>query len=159
MNSILRRKERTHECVFSCSRFQTATWEQLPVTLSARFFVTLVRFVFSWDDTFWRTSNHLPGRKMVEQRTPLHTLLCPQLDPGQADSSSQSEHFRVETNFNSHSVERHQALLLMKISQARKWKPAVVFLSGKSHGQRGLVGDSPWSREELDTTEHAIRQN
>ena len=28
-----------------------------------------------------------------------------------------------------------------------------VFLPGESHGQRGLVGYSPWGRKELDTTE------
>ena len=27
-----------------------------------------------------------------------------------------------------------------------------VFLPGKSHGQRSLVGYSPWGRKELDTT-------
>ena len=27
----------------------------------------------------------------------------------------------------------------------RKWQPASLFLSGKSHGQRSLVGYSPWS--------------
>lgn len=68
-----------------------ATREGLPVTLSARFFETLVRFVFSWVDTFWRTSNHLPGRKKGEQKTPLYTLLCPQVDPGQANSNSQNQ--------------------------------------------------------------------
>ena len=31
--------------------------------------------------------------------------------------------------------------------------PTPVLLSGKSHGQRSLVGYSPWGREELDTTE------
>ena len=30
-----------------------------------------------------------------------------------------------------------------------------VFLPGKSHGQRSLVGYSPWGREESDTTERA----
>ena len=30
---------------------------------------------------------------------------------------------------------------------------APVFLSGKSHGQRSLVGYSPWDSKELDTTE------
>ena len=29
-----------------------------------------------------------------------------------------------------------------------------VFLAGKSHGQRSLVGHSPWGGKELDTTEH-----
>ena len=28
-------------------------------------------------------------------------------------------------------------------------------LPGKSHGQRSLVGYSPWDDKELDTTEHA----
>ena len=36
----------------------------------------------------------------------------------------------------------------------RKWQPTSVFLPGKSHGQRILVGYSPWGREELDMTEH-----
>ena len=34
-----------------------------------------------------------------------------------------------------------------------KWQPTLVFLPGKSHGQRILVGDSPWGRKESDTTE------
>ena len=37
----------------------------------------------------------------------------------------------------------------------RKWQPTLVFLSGKSHGQRSLVGCSPWRHKDLDTTEHA----
>ena len=35
----------------------------------------------------------------------------------------------------------------------RKWQPTPVFLPGKSHGRRSLVGYSPWGRKELDTTE------
>ena len=35
----------------------------------------------------------------------------------------------------------------------RQWHPTPVLLPGKSHGQRSLVGCSPWGREELDTTE------
>ena len=31
----------------------------------------------------------------------------------------------------------------------RKWQPTLVFLSGKSHGQRGLVGYSPWGSERV----------
>ena len=38
-------------------------------------------------------------------------------------------------------------------NQRRRWHPTPVLLSGKSHGQRSLVGCSPWSREESDTTE------
>ena len=35
----------------------------------------------------------------------------------------------------------------------RQWHPTPVLLPGKSHGQRSLVGCSPWNREESDTTE------
>ena len=35
----------------------------------------------------------------------------------------------------------------------RQWQPTPVFLPGKSHGWRSLVGCSPGGREELDTTE------
>ena len=34
-----------------------------------------------------------------------------------------------------------------------KLQPTPVFLPGKSHGQRSLVGYSPWGRKESDTTE------
>ena len=34
----------------------------------------------------------------------------------------------------------------------RKWQPAPVFLPGKSHGQKILVGYSPWGCKESDTT-------
>ena len=35
----------------------------------------------------------------------------------------------------------------------RQWQPTPVLLPGKSHGQRSLVGCSPWGRTESDTTE------
>ena len=35
----------------------------------------------------------------------------------------------------------------------RKWQPTLVFLPGKSHGQRSAVGYSAWGRKETDTTE------
>ena len=35
----------------------------------------------------------------------------------------------------------------------RQWPPIPVLLPGKSHGQRSLVGYSPWGLEESDTTE------
>ena len=40
-----------------------------------------------------------------------------------------------------------------KIPRRRKWQPTPVFLPGKSHGQRSLMGDSPQGRKESDTTE------
>ena len=35
----------------------------------------------------------------------------------------------------------------------RQWQPTPVCLPGKSHGQRSLVGCSPWGHEESDPTE------
>ena len=40
-----------------------------------------------------------------------------------------------------------------KISWRREWQPTPVFLPGESHGQRRLVGYSPWGRKESDMTE------
>ena len=39
-----------------------------------------------------------------------------------------------------------------KTPKRRAWHPTPVFLPGKSHGQRNLVGYSPWGHEESDTT-------
>ena len=41
-----------------------------------------------------------------------------------------------------------------KILWSRKWQPTPVFLPGETHGQRSLVGYSPWGREESDMTKH-----
>ena len=45
-----------------------------------------------------------------------------------------------------------------KIPWRRKWQPTPVFLPGESHGQRNLVGYSPWSHKGSDMTEHASAQ-
>ena len=53
---------------------------------------------------------------------------------------------------------RHKRLVfnpwVWKIPWGRKWQPIPVFLPGKSHGQRSLVGYSPRGHKEWDTTEH-----
>ena len=40
-----------------------------------------------------------------------------------------------------------------KIRWRRKWQPTPVSLPGEFHGQRSLVGYSPWDRKESDSTE------
>ena len=40
-----------------------------------------------------------------------------------------------------------------KIPWRRKWQPTPVFLPGKSHGQRSLMGYNLWDRRESDMTE------
>ena len=37
--------------------------------------------------------------------------------------------------------------------QRRAWQPTPALLPGESHGQRSLVGCSPWGPKEADTTE------
>ena len=43
--------------------------------------------------------------------------------------------------------------LISHSSRRRQWHPTPVLSPGKSHGQRSLVGCSPWGRYESDTTE------
>ena len=40
-----------------------------------------------------------------------------------------------------------------KIPWRRAWQCTPIFLLGKSHGQRRLLGYGPWGHKELDTTE------
>ena len=40
-----------------------------------------------------------------------------------------------------------------KIPWRRKWQPTPVFLLGKFHGQKSLVGYSPWGHKESGMTE------
>ena len=58
-----------------------------------------------------------------------------------------------------HSVVMSEHLKEVRVLQ---WHPTPVLLPGKSHGQRSLVGCSPWGRSELDTTEwlhfHALEK-
>ena len=41
---------------------------------------------------------------------------------------------------------------LGRSSGGEAWLPTPVFLLGEPHGQKGLVGHSPWGRKELDNT-------
>ena len=46
-----------------------------------------------------------------------------------------------------------QSLGLRKVHWKREWQPTLVFLPEEFRGQRNIVGCSPWSRKESDTTE------
>ena len=43
--------------------------------------------------------------------------------------------------------------LVKKLPWRREWLPTPVFLSGEFHGQRSLIGYSPWGSKEWDLTE------
>ena len=54
------------------------------------------------------------------------------------------------------SILRCSAFFIVQLShpyQRRQWRPTPVFLPGKSHGWRNLVGCSSWGLTESDTTE------
>ena len=44
-----------------------------------------------------------------------------------------------------------------KIPWSRKWQPTPVFLPGKSHGQRSLVGYTQWGQTQLSDLAHTIK--
>ena len=48
---------------------------------------------------------------------------------------------------------------IRKIPWRRKWKPTPVFLPGKSHEQRSLMGYSPWAHKESDTQFSSVTQS
>ena len=52
----------------------------------------------------------------------------------------------------SYSVLRMLLLVQPSFIWSRKWQPTPVFLHGEYHGQRSLVGCSPWGLKESDTT-------
>ena len=43
---------------------------------------------------------------------------------------------------------------IRKIPRKKEWQPTPVFLPGESHGQRSLVGYSPWGHKKSNMTEH-----
>ena len=69
-------------------------------------------------------------------------------------------HTHTHTDTHTRTVEYYSAIKKNEIMPflatrkwRRKWQPTPVFLPGKSHGLRILVGYSPWGRKESDTTE------
>ena len=84
---------------------------------------------------------------------------------GVAKSQTQLSNFHFHFIFPGGSVVKESACQCRRRgfdSSVRKipWrrKPSPVFLPGKSHGQRSLVGYSPWGCKESDTTEVTKQQ-
>ena len=53
-------------------------------------------------------------------------------------------------------IKSYQYLFMLSVTN-KKWQPTPVLLPGKSHGWRSVVGYSPWSHKESDTTEQLTR--
>ena len=56
-------------------------------------------------------------------------------------------------NIVSHSMTCTVTCVMPLVQRRRQWHPTPVLLPGKSHGQRSLVGCSPWGRWGSDTTQ------
>ena len=105
--------------------------------------------------------------KLIREQRPLckviHVPLGWHTDPSGHPGKSGAYPFSFEASLVAQLVENLPAMwetwvrslggIPEKIPWRRKWLPIPVFLPGESHGQRSLVGYSPWGQKELDTTE------
>ena len=93
--------------------------------------------------------SHRPNFKFILVKL---TLLCPERYLGQIPCLSDA--FCIislsATQFSQHKVE---LLMCLFQCQRRKWQLTPVFLPKEFHGQRSLVGYSPWDCKESDTAE------
>ena len=68
-------------------------------------------------------------------------------------------HLHLRSKQSTHEYKRRRRggfyLWVGEIPWRRKWQPTPVFWPGEIHGQRSLVGSSPWGLKESDTTEYA----
>ena len=82
---------------------------------------------------------------------------CKELDATEQTHTHTHTHTHKAAKYQISQVKEFSAFLCMgKIKGfcwRRKWQPTPVFLPGESHGQRSLVGYSPWSHKEVDTTD------
>ena len=67
-------------------------------------------------------------------------IVCRFLDDGHSNQCEVIPHYSFDLHFSNNKGWR------------RQWQPTPVILPRKSHGQRSLVGCSPWGPEESDMT-------
>jgi len=92
----------------------------------------------------------LPLRRNLVQEEPLMPTLRASAFPGGSLVNNQSG--------NARDAGEESSIPGREDSWRRKWQATPVFLSGKAHGQRRLVGRSPWGQQRVEhdwATEHA----
>ena len=100
----------------------------------------------------WSFSFSISPSKSIQGLFPLDWLvwsLCCPRDSQESSSTSQLKSINCL-------VLSLLYIQLISILWRRQWQPTPVLLPGKSHGQKSLVGCSPWGREESDV-ESCIR--
>ena len=60
---------------------------------------------------------------------------------------------------NIHVQQKCKGIYVAALFQRRKWQPIPASFPGKSHGQKSLVGCSPWSHKESGITEQLTLTN
>ena len=92
--------------------------------------------------------------RLLQYQSLLFLRLCHLLlDEVEVLLSEANEQVSVSRSFRCHYYLETFIYMCVYIYRRRQWHPTPVLLPGKSHGQRSLVGCSPWGPEESDTTE------
>ena len=109
--------------------------------------------IFHYDDIFLRQGPRLPSLSSTPSAAVIHKWLLVirlnLIEPRGLLRWLSSKEFTCQ--FRRH--KRHGFdPWVWKIPWRRKWRPTPVFLPGKSHGQKSLVGYSPWGLKELDSS-------
>ena len=119
--------------------------------------MSVVKFCFAFVQRVLMSIKAIYPAKMAQQQIMMVGTLCSSLDffffqifilqrgfPGGSDSKESTCHAGDNPWFG-------------KIPQRREWLPSLVFLPGEFHGQKSLVGHSPWGHKELNMTEQKLQ--
>ena len=108
----------------------------------------------NWRRKWQHTPVFLPGESQG-QRSLVGCYLWGRIESDTTEVTSQQQQ-QVVKNLPSIVGDRRDTgsiLGLERLPWRRAWQPTPVFLCGKSHGQRSLVGYSPQCHKELDTAQ------
>ena len=105
-----------------------------------------------WDTWVWSLSQEDP----LEEGKATHSRILAWRIPMDR-GAWQATVYGVTKSRTGLNISKHAQMLEFSWAYAfwrrRQWHPTPVLLPGKSHGQRSLVGCSPWGRWESDMTE------
>ena len=149
---------------------QARIMEWVAISFSREVVCTAYTYIYPY--TYMYMSEHLSWRKrysMLPGRDSSSRVLI----LGSPDLSCEKDNLSSEQSSVSHStkivpqkkscqdIKFPKCLEIRTVwtkQQRRQWQPTPVLLPGKSHGQRSLVGCSPWGREKSYMTEATSQQ-
>ena len=139
----------------TCSDSSFCTFESFPGFVS--------HFLFSCPSSFFLFLYfHISSKSPIYTWQKLYDLLTyeiewlvqVQLEKGKYSNSllpltqspNSSFYYRVYTEYHVEREMKNKNNSELEASRRRQWHPTPILLPGKSHGQRSLVGCSPWGR-------------